>query len=145
MIAIACSSNMRETALRCGHVVGAGPRGPFVSGLATLQPRADRFDRHHLSAGPIADTPAGPVMFYNGATEDARWRIGWALFDREYTRVLARATTAYHAAQNLGGGTDIAFAASAVQADGGSIWLYYSISDAYLMRATVEFDEDRRP
>jgi len=94
--------------------------------LATLQPRPDRFDRHHLSAGPIADTSAGPVMFYNGATEDARWRIGWALFDREYTRVLARGDEPLITPpKTLGGGTDIAFAASAVQADGGSIWLYY--------------------
>ena len=26
-------------------------------------------------------------MFYNGATHDARWRIGWIAFDRDYERV----------------------------------------------------------
>lgn len=26
-------------------------------------------------------------MFYNGATRDARWRIGWIAFDAEYTKV----------------------------------------------------------
>ena len=28
-----------------------------------------------------------PVMFYNGATRAAEWRIGWIVFDRLFTQV----------------------------------------------------------
>ncbi len=129
----------KDGASLIGHVVGSGPRGPFEPGAANLEPRRDRFDRHHLSAGPILDTPAGPTMFYNGANEDAHWRIGWAVFDAGYDRVVARSGEPLVVPHDLAGaGTDIAFAASAVQADGGETWLYYSISDAHLMRATVQ-------
>lgn len=125
-------------ASQIGHVVGAGPRGLFLRGLVTLEPRRDSFDRYHLSAGPIVDTPSGPVMFYNGANEDAHWRIGWAIFNRDYSAVLARSDEPLVKPGELtGDGTDIAFAASAVRVDDDTIWLYYSISDAHLMRATV--------
>ena len=29
-------------------------------------------------------------MFYNGATQDARWRIGWVAFNSDCTRVVGR-------------------------------------------------------
>lgn len=130
----------KDGASQIGHVVGRGPRGPFEPGQASLEPRRDRWDRFHLSAGPIVDLPDGPVMFYNGADENAHWRIGWAVFDRAYSAVVARSDEPLVTPDGpTGAGTDIAFAASAVTADDGSIWLYYSISDAHLMRATIEY------
>ena len=45
--------------------------------------REDSWDNWHLSPGPIIQCPGrDPVMFYNGATHDARWRIGWVTFDQ---------------------------------------------------------------
>ena len=77
-------------------------------------------------------------MFYNGATVDARWRIGWIAFDRDFTRVAARGLEPLlippppidRAA------TDIAFAASAL-IEGDAINLYYSLEDRMLSRAIV--------
>ena len=43
--------------------------------------------------------PECPVMFYNGATRDARWRIGWVAFDRDCLKVVDRGyRTAHHPA-----------------------------------------------
>jgi predicted GH43/DUF377 family glycosyl hydrolase len=77
-------------------------------------------------------------MFYNGATRAAEWRIGWVVFDREFTRVVARcvAPIVLPGQRRFAEDTDIAFAASAVTEDG-RIHLYYSIADRHVMRATV--------
>jgi beta-1,2-mannobiose phosphorylase / 1,2-beta-oligomannan phosphorylase len=69
---------------------------PDVDGPWTVQPpifesRPGCWDAWHLSPGPLLCTdPARPVMFYNGATRDAKWRIGWIAFDGGFTRVVAR-------------------------------------------------------
>ncbi|HEX5274769.1 MAG TPA: hypothetical protein VFW34_05780 [Candidatus Rubrimentiphilum sp.] len=92
-----------------------------------------------MSTGPIVATPGGnPVMFYNGATRDAKWRIGWIVFHEDYTRVVARAGEPLIAppAHRQPGDTDIAFAASAV-VENGVTHLYYSIADKDMYRATV--------
>src|SRR5579864_6014665 len=69
---------------------------PFVYGPWTMmeppfEARADHWDSWHLSTGPIVFSDSNePVMFYNGATRDAAWRIGWIAFDDCYSRVTAR-------------------------------------------------------
>ena len=77
-------------------------------------------------------------MFYNGATQDARWRIGWIAFDAEYKHVVDRCIEPLvsPAPATDRSATDIVFAASVVVA-GGHPWLYYSHGDAILFRATV--------
>lgn len=81
--------------------------------------------------------PARPVMFYNGATSETQWRIGWIAFDAGYTRVVDRCEQPLIVPPApVGEDTDIAFVASAV-VDGDSIVLYYSVADKTLMRATV--------
>ena len=65
-----------------------------------------------------------PVMFYNGATHDARWRIGWVAFSCDLSRVvdrsIARLLTPPPVASRTA--TDIALAAS-VTSRAGEIWL----------------------
>lgn len=101
--------------------------------------REDGWDNWHLSTGPVVTLPGmDPVMFYNGATVDARWHIGWIMFDRDFTRVTARGIEPLlmpppAPARNA---VDIAFAASAVVEDD-LIMLYYSLRDRVLRRATV--------
>jgi hypothetical protein len=77
-------------------------------------------------------------MFYNGATQDARWRIGWTAFDAEYKEVVDRCVEPLIApppsADRMA--TDIAFAASLVFG-GSHIWLYFSRADRALFRATI--------
>ena len=100
--------------------------------------RDGAWDEWHLSPGPIVETERGPVMFYNGATKSAAWRVGWALFDPGYRRVHARgdAPLVGPGDRRAAEDTDIAFAASALM-DDERIRLYYSIADRYCMRATV--------
>ena len=116
---------------------------PRVDGPWTVQPplfdaRPDHWDAWHLSTGPILESdPERPVMFYNGATSDAHWRIGWVAFDAGYTRVVARSDGPLITPPTLAPEyTDIAFAASAVET-GGETFLYYSIADREMYRATV--------
>ncbi len=97
------------------------------------------WDEWHLSTGPvIGGGDILPVMFYNGATRAAQWRIGWVVFDPMFTRVVARCEypLVLPGERRYPEDTDIAFAASAV-ADGDRIALYYSVADRHVMRATI--------
>ena len=114
---------------------------PAVDGPWTVQPqlfeaRPESWDSYHLSTGPIipGDTP---VMFYNGADENAQWRIGWVAFDKAYTEVVGRSEDPLIIPPpGEPGDTDIAFAASAVVEKDG-ISLYFSVADKAIFRATV--------
>jgi predicted GH43/DUF377 family glycosyl hydrolase len=78
-------------------------------------------------------------MFYNGATRDAEWRIGWILFDDSYRSVIARGEEPIvRPPPPTGDKTDIAFAASAIQT-GDEIRLYYSISDLEMRCAALRY------
>lgn len=119
---------------------------PAVSGpWRVLEPlfeaRDDRWDSWHLSTGPIIASQSGePMMFYNGATRDAAWRIGWITFDTAYSRVTARGDEPViePPGKRETGATDIAFAASAVAASGAA-HVYYSVADEDMYRAAVRF------
>jgi beta-1,2-mannobiose phosphorylase / 1,2-beta-oligomannan phosphorylase len=103
--------------------------------------RGDSWDNWHLSTGPICQLPgADPVMFYNGATLDARWRIGWVSFSADVTRVTGRGIepVILPPPPDDRTKTDIAFAASTVIEDG-LISLYYSLEDRDLRRARIRY------
>jgi predicted GH43/DUF377 family glycosyl hydrolase len=102
--------------------------------------RDDSWDNWHLSTGPIVQIRGhDPVMFYNGATHDARWRIGWVSFDPDFARVTGRGLEPLllpPPAKDRSA-TDIAFAASTVM-EGSRIALYYSLEDRILRRALIK-------
>ena len=128
-----------DQASRVGLAVGPDISGPWTEQPAPFTPRPDSWDNWHLSTGPLLlDDPDRPVMFYNGATRDARWRIGWIAFDRDCTRVVARGIEPLVTPPPVDDrtATDIAFAASVVVAEDG-IWLYYSLEDRRLARARI--------
>nr|WP_243843350.1 glycosidase [Sphingomonas vulcanisoli] len=123
-----------------GLAIGESEAGPWQHEKQPFKPRPDGWDAWHLSTGPLLTSDKDhPVMFYNGATQDARWRIGWIAFDAEYSKVVDRCVEPLisppPAANRLD--TDIVFAASVVIA-GGHPWLYYSRGDAALYRATLK-------
>ena len=100
--------------------------------------RPGRWDGWHVSPGPVWQPPDGPpVMFYNGASRDAHWRIGWLTLDASYTRITERADFPLIAPPlPEGDSTDIAFAASCI-AKGDVVQLYYSVADKDMLRATL--------
>jgi predicted GH43/DUF377 family glycosyl hydrolase len=103
--------------------------------------RSDSWDNWHLSTGPICRLPgADPVMFYNGATLDARWRIGWISFSPDFARVTGRGLEPLILPPPPAdrAKTDIAFAASTVIEDE-TISLYYSLEDRTLRRARIRY------
>lgn len=129
----------RNDASLVGLAVSDSMAGPWTDERDPFGPRTDSWDSWHLSTGPMLTTDKTmPVMFYNGATRDARWRIGWIAFDAEYTKVVDRCIepliTPPPASDRTS--TDIAFAASVVVAHD-QIWLYYSLSDMQLYRAIL--------
>ena len=129
----------RDEASLIGLALGDDVAGPWRHLPQPFAPRPDMWDAWHLSPGPLLTTGKDcPVMFYNGATHDARWRIGWAAFDAEYTRVVDRCLEPLIVPPPQGQrtDTDIAFAASVVVVKG-EIWLYYSIEDTALYRAII--------
>jgi len=128
-----------DQASRIGLAIGADIDGPWAEQPTPFMPRDDSWDDWHLSTGPLlTDDPQMPVMFYNGATRDARWRIGWAAFSADYTRVVSRGIEPLITPPPVDDrtATDIAFAASVV-VDGADIWLYYSLEDRCLARARI--------
>ena len=112
--------------------------GPWTVQTPLFSARPGQWDGWHLSTGPVLTAdPDRPVMFYNGATQDAHWRIGWVMFDAEYTRVVARSDAPLIVPpEPEGDATDIAFAASAVE-ENGRVFLYYSIADKDMVRAAL--------
>ncbi len=130
-------------ASRVGIASGPTLDGPWTILADPFTVREDSWDNWHLSTGPIASYPDhDPVMFYNGATLDARWRIGWISFDRAFAKVTARGLEPLlvpppprHRAA-----TDIAFAASSI-VENDAISLYYSLEDRTLRRAIINVSE----
>ena len=129
----------QENASLIGLAHGAGVAGPWEEQSPPFGPREDSWDNWHLSTGPMLhDDPDLPIMFYNGATHDARWRIGWAAFNRECTEIVCRGIQPLLTPPPVEDrdATDIAFASSVI-VENGRIWLYYSLKDAELARAEV--------
>lgn len=130
----------RDGASLIGQADGVDPDGPWGEpSVAPLAPRRDAWDAWHLSTGPVIDGGGeAPVMFYNGATRDAKWRIGWAVFDQRFGKVVDRCVDPLIEPADLSGSsvTDIAFAASAIETEEGAI-LYFSQSDQDLRRAVI--------
>ncbi|HVV34410.1 MAG TPA: hypothetical protein VHC73_14375 [Vitreimonas sp.] len=129
-----------ENASRVGLALGAGVAGPWTEQPTPFEPRGDAWDTWHLSTGPLLTTDKQkPVMFYNGATEDARWRIGWIAFDRDYTKVVDRCIEPLITPPppKDRGDTDIAFAASCVAVNDEISHLYFSRADKALFRAII--------
>ena len=128
-----------DNASRVGLAIGDGVAGPWEEQPTPFLPRLESWDNWHLSTGPMLMTdPDFPVMFYNGATADARWRIGWVAFDRDCRRVVDRGIEPLITPPPVADrtATDIAFAASVIEQDG-AIWLYYSLEDRRLARARI--------
>ena len=122
-----------------GLAIGPADAGPWTHERQPFAPRPQSWDAWHLSTGPLLTSDKdAPVMFYNGATHDARWRIGWVAFDAEYGKVVDRCVEPLIAPPPAPdrADTDIVFAASIVLS-GGHPWLYYSSADATLFRATI--------
>ncbi len=129
-----------DNASRVGMATAPASDGPWTVVDDPFPIRADSWDNWHLSTGPIVEMPGrDPVMFYNGATQDARWRIGWVSFAPDYSAVTGRGLEPLILPPPAGDrtATDIAFAASAVVTGAGAIQLYYSLEDRLLARATV--------
>lgn len=121
-----------------GRAIADEARGPWRNKSMFLDARPNRWDNWHLSTGPIVEiAPGRPVMFYNGATRDAHWRIGWVELDADLTRIVARGDDPLITPDVLGEGwTDIAFAASADRHDE-TISLWFSIADRQIKRARI--------
>lgn len=114
--------------------------GPWHVRDLSLASRPNSWDSWHLSTGPMLTTdPQRPVMFYNGASKSAEWRIGWVEFDADYTKVTQRSEEPLVTpqARRSPEDTDIAFAASATERYG-VIQLYYSIADKDMFRSTIQ-------
>jgi predicted GH43/DUF377 family glycosyl hydrolase len=128
-------------ASQIGSATARSIDGPWTIGPVPFDVRSNAWDTYHLSPGPILDVLGSPVMFYNGATRDAKWRIGWVRFDPQCTTVVERsADPLFEPAAPRGDDTDVAFASSAL-AMGSEIWLYYSVSDQEMRRATLRVVE----
>lgn len=129
----------KDGASRIGMAEGPTVEGPWTVVDDPFSIREDSWDNWHLSTGPIVQQPSlDPVMFYNGATVDARWRIGWISFSPDFSTVTGRGVEPIllPPPAKTRDATDIAFAASCLVM-GDDIWLYYSLEDKILRRARI--------
>jgi predicted GH43/DUF377 family glycosyl hydrolase len=129
----------KENASRIGMATGPTVQGPWTVADDPFSIRAGSWDNWHLSTGPIVQQEGrDPVMFYNGATVDARWRIGWISFAPDFSRVTGRGVEPLlmPPPAESRDATDIAFASSCLVM-GKVIWLYYSLEDKILRRARI--------
>lgn len=128
-----------DEASKIGLASAPAVDGPWTMQESPFAARPDVWDSWHLSPGPILSSdPQRPIMFYNGATQEAHWRIGWIAFDAGYTRIVARSEEPLIVPPpGEPGDTDIAFAASCIERENGKVYLYYSVADQYLFRAAL--------
>lgn len=129
-----------DGASRIGMATCSKSDGPWMPVGSPVPVRTDSWDNWHLSTGPIISLPGrDPVMFYNGATHDARWRIGWVAFDPAFSKVVGRCIEplVMPPPPEDRSATDIAFAASALVENEHCLTLYYSLEDRRLARARV--------
>ena len=129
----------QDNASRIGMSLADGPEGPWEPTEDPFTIRERAWDNWHLSTGPIVNRDGElPVMFYNGATADARWRIGWIAFDENFSRIVDRCIEPMliPPPPKQRAGADIAFAASCLD-DGEQIHMYYSLEDRVLRRACI--------
>lgn len=111
--------------------------GPWTVQDPLFEARPGSWDSYHLSTGPILSDGNAPVMFYNGADENAHWRVGWVAFDKAYSKVVGRSEDPIIVPlPGEPGDADIAFAASSVPEKSG-IALYYSVADKAIFRALL--------
>ena len=121
-----------------GYAEGEGPAGPWRETKHGFGARDGRFDSWHLSPGPmLLDDPDRPIMFYNGATHEGTWGIGWVVFDHPNNRVVDRCEGPLIAPPGKEGGRNMAFAASLID-EGNEVRLYFSYNDRSCHRAVVE-------
>ncbi len=113
--------------------------GPWTDAARSVRAATDSWDSWHLSTGPLLTTDKDmPVMFYNGATQDARWRIGWIAFDAEYGKVVGRCIEPLIVPPPACNGPRPTSPSPPRRSSSGDrIWLYYSLSDTHLYRAIL--------
>lgn len=131
----------RDEASLIGLALGDGVAGPWHEQNAPFAPRDGDWDNWHLSPGPLLTCDKQmPVMFYNGATHDARWRIGWIAFNQDYTAVVDRCIEPLIVPPppKDRADADIAFAASCIVIDDATSHLYFSRADKVLFRAVIK-------
>ena len=132
-----CYEYARAEASMIGYAEGEGPTGPWRETRHEFGARDGYFDSWHLSPGPmLLGDPDHPIMFYNGATHDARWAIGWVVFDYADNLVLDRCEVPLIGSPGEDGGRDIAFAASLID-EGDTVHLYFSYNDRTCHRAVI--------
>lgn len=129
---------------RVGIATSCHPQGPWQDSHDPFEARPGRWDSWHLSPGPIVrhyGEPGRRLMFYNGATRQPRWAIGWVVIDDVTMRETLRCETPLIAFDNPGQGKrNFAFASSLVVA-GARIWLYLTRDDRVMLRATLRLGE----
>jgi predicted GH43/DUF377 family glycosyl hydrolase len=124
---------------KIGLATGKAAGGPWTEEKDPFKARRGKWDRWHLSTGPMLRTdPERPVMFYNGADKDVNWGIGWVALSPDLAHEVERCDEPLIALPPTKADVKaIVFAASLVTA-GDEIWLYYSKNDCELFRATVK-------
>ena len=129
----------RDDRSRIGLAAGATLDGPWTILPDPLAPSAEGWDSRMLSPGPILRHEDGYVMFYNGAHGDDVWKIGWVSFDADLQVRARGAEPIVHGSQPEPGARNMAFASSAVGVGGTTAWLYYSVADMQMRRATLSW------
>ena len=122
---------------RLGVALAQNVAGPWTIADDPFEVRQSGWDSWHLSPGPVVNVGSTPVMFYNGGIATPAWRIGWVAFEQDFVTVSRRGLEPLITPPPpQGDETDIAFASSAISL-GDEIWLYYSVADKEMRRATL--------
>lgn len=111
--------------------------GPWNISSERLPISQNSWNRGMLSPGPIVRHNDRLIMFYNGAINDDHWKIGWVSFDEGLGRAEQSEEPLLHGSQPEPGARDMAFSNSAVRIGDSRVWLYYSVADMQMRRATI--------
>jgi len=120
-----------------GLAVANSIGGPWVVLPDTLHLKPQGWDSGMRSPGPLVRLGDQLVMFYNGATNDGRWKIGWMSFDADLKLRRQSDGPILLGSAPEPSARDMAFVSSTVVIDQTKLWLYYSVADMQMRRATI--------
>ncbi len=131
---------LTEPESRIALALAAHLEGPWTLVDAPFAPRPGSWDAAHLGPGPIAEFQGRRFMFYNGAGEDGRRRIGWIEIADDGLARGSRCEAPLVRPRDVDASEDEEIVAASALVRGEEIFLYATVGTGRLVRIALTME-----